>query len=109
MRPSPIPVFSRRMVDRMLDLVLELRLVAEKILALKLTSTALRFALSLDLFSETDRILSRRRRFLLPKFSGWKIDFDFTLTEPLGTPFGTTNTELVTCIPFTFKLDTIIK
>jgi hypothetical protein len=54
---------------------------------------------------------SRQRRFLIPELSGWEFDIDFTLTEPLGVPLSslTNLTQIIACVPFTFKMDSIVQ
>ncbi len=53
-------------------------------------------------------ILSRKRRFLAPLLSGWVLNIRLTLLEPLSTPFGSTFTQLIAFLPFTFKLDSVM-
>jgi len=55
-----------------------------------------------------ETVLSRKRRFLTPLLSGWILNVRLTLLEPLSTPFGSTFTQLIAFLPFTFRLDSVL-
>ena len=53
---------------------------------------------------ESNKKLSRKKRFLIPDISTWSVQFRFLLIIPLST----VPTSVIAWIPFTFSLSTLM-